>query len=172
MRAGPRRAACGPRAADRVRAPRREGSPEGVLVAEAPADLDGDRDPAQDLPHEVAVLPGAEGRVEVHEVEPPRPATLPRPGEGDRIVGDRLRGLGPPADEDHGLALEEVDRRDHADGNTPDSRRKPRRTRAPARALFSGWNWTPKTFPWRTAAAKGAPCSDVATTPRAWAGAA
>ena len=115
--------------------------------------MDGDCDRAEDPPDDVAVFPAPDRRVEVDDVEATRAPPLPLPREGHGVVGDDLLRAALAAREEDRAPGEEVDCRDHVDGTTPDSRRNPRRTPAPTRPLFSGWNWAPNTRPRRTAAA-------------------
>src|SRR5207302_10881654 len=70
--------------------------------------------------------------------------------------------------EAHGVALQQVERGNHVEfvrrwplavgrGGHDGNSRKFRRTRSPAIDDFSGWNCTPKTRPFCTAAVKGPP---------------
>src|SRR5699024_10011879 len=134
---------------------------EGLLVADPAAQLHLDVEAPDDVGEEVPVASYAEGRVQVHQVDPLRTGLLPAAGRLERLP-ELPAGAGDPLSQLDRLPAAHVDGREELQSRSP--------TRAhrditqffsrcsPASPDFSGWNCVADSAPFSTAATKGAPC--------------
>ena len=128
--------------------------------ADAPAHLDRDADRRDHRADRVRLRQAVDRRVEVHEVDPLGALRLPAPRHlgGVHPVEGLLAGAALP--QAHHATLAHVDGGDddHAALRAASTTRTKLSTmRSPTSWLFSGWNWTPRTLPRPTIAAKSRP---------------
>ena len=143
-----------------------------LVVADAAGQLDLDVERADDLGQQLAVVPAAEGGVEVDQVDPLRARLLPAQRGLDRVAEALLRA-GHALHQLDGLAAGDVDGGQAARGGTSGASQswstrlstQLRSSAAPASPDFSGWNWVAHSGPFSTAATnRSPPCSAQVTS--------
>ncbi len=136
-----------------------QGALDGKGVAKAAADLDARVRLGGDAAHVLEVLRRARARaVEVDDVKPLGPLVRPALRRVERVGVVRGLALVVALHEPHGLAAADIDCRVEDQAGTGEQiAAKFSSSRRPAELDFSGWNWTPKTLPRSTTAAKVSP---------------
>ena len=135
--------------------PLREPALDGAHVADAAAELDRDRDPAEDrLDRSRVDRLAGKGAVEIDHVQPCEAVLLESGRLRGRIVVEHggLRHVA--LHEAHAASVLEVDGREQDHGR---HRRKLAISLRPSVWLFSGWNWVPAMLSRATTAVSGPP---------------
>ena len=138
----------------------REEAVDRGAIAQAAADLDGDRAGPDDLGDQRELARLAERAVEVDDVEAIGAAGRELADQLDRPVVEHGGAVAATLLEADGAAGEQVDRREQLHARST----KLRSICSPTDWLFSGWNWQANRLSRRIAAVSGMPCSVSSTT--------